>query len=147
MGMITHEDISKALNISNDRYEYLTSYMIQMIKDYHGDITDIIKEVPLNLKGKERRFTIFILGHSSYPNFSEQGDEEKEKFITSIIDVLKLNHERAKSIADDIANTILKDTKEGEEIPTIDIIKKIIDGSLSDIEKDYALFILGMMYT
>ena len=144
---ITYQDIAKALNIQGNRYEYIISYTIQMIKDYRGNVTDIIKEVPLNLKKNERYFSMFVLGNSAYPDFSEQDAGEKERFITNIIGAMKLNKERAESISEDIENTIIRDTKEGEDIPSIDMIKKIIDGNFKDSEKDYALFILGMTYS
>lgn len=80
---ITYEDIAKALNIQGNRYEYITSYMIQMIQDYRGDIVDIIKEVPLNLKRNERYFAMFILGNSSYPEFSGQDLKKRKVYHTN----------------------------------------------------------------
>lgn len=143
---MTYLDMSKALSISKDRYEHITSYIAQMIRDYRGDVVDIIKEIPLNLKGKERYFAMFLMGRSSYPSFSSVNDERKGEFIMRTIDALKISKEMAGLITSDIENKVLKDTKEYDNILIIDIMKKVIDGDLKDVEKDYMSFTLGLIH-
>lgn len=141
---ITYEDISKELNISKDRYEYIISYIIQMIRDYQGKAQDIVKEIPLNLKRKERYLAMFIIGHSSTPEFSEMDSENQEKFLKNIMDASRINREKAESITNDISKNILNDTE--EDIHVIDIMKKVADSDISEPEKDYLTFILGLIY-
>jgi len=151
---VTYADIAKELNIPRNRYDHIMSYVIQMITDYRANIADIIKEIPLNLKGKERYFTMFIMGHSSYPTFNEANDEEREKFIVGISDALKLSQERAGSITQDTEEAVIKEIEKQPEpskdeniVPTIDIIKQVIDSNFADKEKDYIVFVIGLIYT
>ena len=53
---VTYSDIAKELNIPRNRYDHIMSYVIQMITDYRANIADIIKEIPLNLKGERKIF-------------------------------------------------------------------------------------------
>ena len=139
-------DMSKAFDISKDRYEYIMSYIARMIRDYQGDVVDIVKEIPLNLKEKERYFAMFIIGRYASSPFSSVNDERKGEFITDIIGALKISQEMARLITSDIQNRIPKDTKENINISTIDIIKKVIDDDLKDVEKCYVAFVLGLIY-
>lgn len=139
-------DMSKALGISKDRYEYIMSYIARMTRDYQGDVVDIVKEIPLNLKEKERYFTMFIIGRYTSSPFSSVNDERKGEFITDIIEVLKISQEMARLITSDIQNRIPKNTKENINVSTIDIIKKVIDDDLKDVEKCYVAFVLGLIY-
>lgn len=86
----TINSILKGLSISNDRYIYIISYIQRMIKDYKGNPVDIIKEIPLNLKGNERYFAIFYVGNSFIPIFSEMDSNEKTDFVVNIANALKL---------------------------------------------------------
>lgn len=101
---VTFEDISKALNISKDRYEYIVSYVRQMIKDYRGNATDIIKEVRLNLRGNERYLTMYMTGNSSSSIFLRSTDEQKSDFISSITNTLKFDQESKVSVVQHIVN-------------------------------------------
>jgi hypothetical protein len=139
-------DMSKALGISKDRYEYIMSYIAQMTRDYQGDVADIVKEIPLNLKKKERYFAMFIIGRYASSSFSSVNDERKGEFITDIIEALKISQEMAGLITSDIQNRIPKNTKENINVSTIDIMKKVIDDDLKDIEKCYVAFVLGLIY-
>jgi hypothetical protein len=139
-------DMSKALGISRDRYEYIMSYIARMTRDYKGDVVDIVKEIPLNLKGKEKYFAMFVIGRYSSSSFSSINDERKGEFITEIIDALKINQEMARLITSDIQNRIPKDAKENINVSTIDIMKKVIDGDLKDVEKSYVSSVLGLIY-
>lgn len=139
-------DMSKALGISKDRYEHVMSYIARMSRDYQGDILDIIKEIPLNLKGKERYFAMFIIGYSSSQPFSSINDERKEEFIVDIINTLKISQEMAGLVISDLKNRIPKEKTENANVLIIDIIKKVIDGDLKDVEKDYVSFVLGLIY-
>ena len=142
-----HEDISKALNISRNRYEYILLYVTQMLKDYQGDIADIVKEIPLNLKGKERYFAMHIMGYYSSSAFSRMNDKDKAGFIKNIMDALRISQEKAESITHQMANDTLEEMKK-DHIPTvIETIKKVIDSDFSEIEKDYLLFTYGLIYT
>lgn len=141
-----HAKILKALNIPDSRYEHIVSYVTQMIIDYQGNVDDILKEIPLNLKGNEKYFTIFIIGNSSSPSFSTINDEEREKFITSIANSLKISEERTIFLTDYVANTIIEDI-EKNRTPIIDIMKNIINGNFAEIEKDYIIFLLGLALT
>lgn len=141
-----HAKILKALNISDDRYEHIVSYVTQMIIDYRGNVDDILKEIPLNLKGNEKYFTMFIIGNSSSPSFSIINDEEREKFITSTANSLKISEERTISLTDYVANTIIEDI-EKNHTPIVDTIKIVINGNFTETEKDYIMFLLGLALT
>jgi hypothetical protein len=119
---------------------------MRMTKDYQGDVADIVKEIPLNLKGKERYFAMFMMGRSSYPQFSSRNDERRADFIMIIIGALKISKEMAGLITFDIENRMLKSKEGYEDISTIDIMKKVIAGDLKDVEKDYTSFALGLVY-
>ena len=135
--------ILKGLNISNESYRHIISYLRQMIYDYKGQPIDIIKEIPLNLKGNERYFALFYVGNSFSPLFSEMDDKEKTDFVLNITNALKFNKERVDITADYMSDTVRKQMK--ENIPTIEIIKGITDSKFTDIEKDYILFVFGMI--
>ena len=139
----TINSILKGLNISNDRYIYIISYIQRMIKDYKGQPVDIIKEIPLNLKGNERYFAIFYVGNSFTPIFSEMDSKEKADFVVNIANVLKFSDESVAIIAEYMSDTVRRQMK--ENIPTVEIIKGIINSKFTDIEKDYIIFIFGMI--
>lgn len=143
---VTYLDMSKALGISRDRYEHIRSYITQMTKDYQGNVVDIITEIPLNLKEKERYFAMFLVGRYYSPLFSIINNEQKGEFVMEIIDALKINQDTARSITFHIENRILQDTKEDSSISTIDIIKQVTYGDLEDVEKDYILLTIGLAY-
>ena len=134
--------ISRELNIPQDRLEYIMSYIMQMIEDYNGSVIDIIKEIPLNLKDKERYFAMFTVGNSFALSFYIMKEEDKEDFMTNIINVTKLNKERTDRIADYMMNKILKDF---DKNTPIDMIKIITNETFTDSEKDYILFTLGLV--
>jgi hypothetical protein len=139
----TINSILKGLNISNERYIYIISYIQQMIKDYKGQPIDMIKEIPLNLKGNERYFSIFYIGNSFSSLFSEMDDKEKTDFVVNISKALKLSDERVSTTADYMSDTIKIQMK--ENIPTLEIIKGIINSTFTDVEKDYIIFVFGMI--
>lgn len=143
--VIIHESILKGLNISRDRYKYIISYIMQMIKDYKGHPIDIIKEIALNLKEKERYFAMFTLGSSLSPLFNEMDDIEKEHFVTDIINALKFNEEKVAIITEYMSDTVEKQMR--ENATNTEVIKGIINSKFTDIEKDYIIFILGMVLT
>lgn len=142
----TYEDISKALNISRDRYKHIVLSITRMMKDYRENVADIVKEIPLNFKGKERYFAMFMMGRSSSSQFSIMNDERKADFIMSTIGALKISQDMAILIASDVDNMLLGDKEGYYDISTIDIMKKVIDGDLKDVEKDYMSFLLGLIY-
>jgi hypothetical protein len=144
--IVTYEDISKALDIPRDRYRHIVRYITQMLKDYKGAVVDIVKEIPLNLKGKERHFAMFTIGRFTSPSFSSIDDERQKEFITDIIDTLKISQEMAGLITSDIQNRIPKGKKGDINTSTTDIMKEVIDGDLKDVEKDYISFVLGLVY-
>ena len=139
----TINSILKGLNISNDRYIYIISYIQRMIKDYKGQPIDIIKEVPLNLKGNERYFAIFYVGNSFTPLFSEMDSKEQTDFVLNIANALKLSDESVNITAEYISDTVKKQME--ENVATVDIIKGIINSKFTDVEKDYLIFIFGMV--
>jgi hypothetical protein len=139
---VTFEDISKALNISKERYEHIVSYVYQMIKDYRGNAADIVKEIRLNLKGNERYLTIYMIGNSSSFTFLRSTDKQKSEFISSITNALKFDQEGTVSVAQHMIQIILEDID--NNVPTIDTIKKIINGNFMDTEKEYMLFSFGL---
>jgi len=143
----TYEDISKALGISRDRYVHIVRYVMQMLKDYQGIIVDFVKEIPLNLKGKERHFAIHIIGHSSSPVFSRMNDKEKAGFIRIITEALKISQEKAESIIYNMTSETMEEIRKGNIPTVIDTIKKVIDSSFTENEKDYLLFTFGLAYT
>lgn len=134
--------IIKELNISKDRYVHIISYIQQLLKDYRENPVDIIREIPLNLKGNEKYFAIFVVGRFFSPLFYKMNDKEKAEFVIDIADALKFSDESIASITDYmiiIKNEMLTN------VPTIDIIKKIIDSKFTDIEKNYLIFIYGLI--
>jgi hypothetical protein len=141
----TYENISKALDISRDRYEHIVRYVMRMLKDYQGDVIDIIKEIPLNLKGKERYFTMYMIGRSTYSAFSRMNDKQRAAFINSIMEILKIDQEKAESIIHHLSNEILENKKNNYVPTVVDMIKKIIDSDLTEKEKDYLLFSVGLV--
>ena len=108
---VIYENISKALDISRDRYEYIVRYVMRMLKDYQGDVIDIVKEIPLNLKGKERYFTMYMMGNSTSPAFSRMNDKQKAGFIKSIMEILKISQEKAESITNYMVNEEMENMK------------------------------------
>lgn len=141
----TYENISKALDISRDRYEYIVRYVMRMLKDYQGDVIDIIKEIPLNLKGKERYFTMYMMGHYTSSAFSRMNDKQRAAFINSIMEILKIDQEKAESIIHHLSNEMFENMKKNYVPTVVDMIKKIIDSDLTEKEKDYLLFSLGLV--
>ncbi len=143
--VIINESILKGLNISRDRYKYIISYIKQMIKDYKGHPTDIIKEIALNLKEKERYFAMFTVGSYLSPLFYEMNDIEKENFVTYIISTLKFNEEKVALITEYMSDTVRRQMQ--EHVTITEVIKGIIKSKFTDTEKDYIIFILGMVLT
>lgn len=139
----TINSILKELNISNDRYIYIIYYIQRMIKDYNGQPVDIIKEIPLNLKGNERYFAVFFVGNSFNPLFSEMDSTEKADFVLNMANALKLSDKMVEATADYMSDTVRKQMK--ENISTIEIIKGIINSKFTDVEKDYLTFVFGMI--
>ncbi len=135
--------ILKELNISNVRYIYIISYIQLMIKDYKGQPVDIIEEIPLNLKGNERYFAMFYVGNSFSPLFSEMDIKEKADFVVNVANALKLSNERVAATADYMSDIVREQMK--ENIPTVEIIKGIINSKFTDAEKDYIIFVFGMI--
>ncbi len=139
---VKFEDISKTLNISKDRYDYIVSYVYQMIKDYRGNVADIIKEIRLNLKGNERYLTMFMIGSTSSFTFLRSTDKRKSEFISEITNALKFDEEKALSVAKHMIEIIIEDID--NNVPTTDTIKKILNSDFVDIEKEYMLFSFGL---
>lgn len=142
---VTYENISKALDISRDRYKHIVRYIMNIMKDYQGDVVDIVKEIPLNLKGKEKYFAMYMMGSSSSPVFSKMKDMQKATFIKSIMEVLKIGQEEAESITNYMVNEDLENMKKNYVPTNIDMIKKIIDSDFTETEKNYLLFMLGLI--
>lgn len=138
----TINSILKELNISNERYIFIISYIQLMTRDYKGQPVDIIREISLNLKGNERYFTIFYVGNSFYPLFSEMDDKEKTDFIVNMARDLKISNERVITITDYMQDAVRKQME--ENISAVEIIKGMIDSKLTDVEKDYIIFVFGM---
>jgi len=134
----------KGLDITNDRYTYIRSYIQQMIRDYNGRPIDVIKEIPLNLKVNERYFAIFYVGNSFAPLFAKM-EESKEKadFVINMANGLKLSEEKISATADYMSDTIKKQMS--ENVTTIEIIKGIINSKFTSVEKDYIIFVFGMI--
>jgi len=140
-----NKDLSIALNIPEDRYGYIMSYIMQMIRDYNGSVVDIIKEIPLNLKGKERYFAMFTVGNSFASSFSAMNEDDKQEVITDILEATKVNKERTEKIADQMMEKVIKDID--KDITVIDTIKGVINDKLTDAEKDYVMFTFGLVST
>ncbi len=138
---IIYEYILKELNISRDRYTHILRYIQEMMRDYKGHPVDIMKEIPLNLKGNERYFAIFTLGRSFSQLFYEMDDKEKTDFAVNVANSLKFNDEKVANIAE-YMTTLKKDMR--KKTP-VDVIKMIINNKFTDIEKDYMLFIFGIV--
>lgn len=137
------ESTLKELKISKNRYIHIISYIKRMIKDYKGHPIDIIKEIPLNLKGNERYFAMFITGSYLSPLFYEMDDTEKTKFVTNVADALKFSDKQVAIIAEYLSDTIRKQLR--ENVATVEVIKKIINSQFTDAEKDYTIFIFGLV--
>lgn len=141
-----HSRMLETLNIPEDRYEHIVSYVTRMIIDYNGNVADILKEIPLNLKGNERYFAIFIIGNSSSPSFNELNDEEKENFMTNIADELKISEERYQFLMDFVSDIIRRNIGK-RHIPVVQVIKNIINIDFTDVEKDFIIYTLGVVLT
>lgn len=139
----TINSILEGLNISNDRYRYIVSYLQRTIKDYKGQLIDIIKEIPLNLKGNERYFAIFYASNSFTQPFYEMDDKERTHFVLNIANGLKLSDKSVEMTAEYISDTV--GVQMNENIPTIEILKGIINSKFTDIEKYYMIFIFGIV--
>jgi len=135
--------ILKGLNIPNDRYTYIMSYIQRMIRDYKGQPVDIIKEIPLNLKVNERYFAIFYVGNSFSPLFLEMDNKEKADFVINMANSLKLSEEKISATADYMSDTIRKQMN--ENVSAVEIIKGIINSKFTSAEKDYIIFVFGMI--
>jgi hypothetical protein len=70
-------------------------------------------------------------------------DKEKTDFVVNISKALKLSDERVSTTADYMSDTIKIQMK--ENIPTLEIIKGIINSTFTDVEKDYIMFVFGMV--
>ena len=143
--MIAKEDIEhilKGLNIPKDRYKHIIYYIQQVIRDYKENPIDIIREIPFNLKGNERYLAMFIVGRSFSPLFYKMDDKEKTDFIVNIANALKFSDERVAAIAE-YMTTVKKEMR--ENVPTVNVIKMIINSKFTDVEKDYIIFIFGLV--
>ena len=137
-----YKSILKELNISKDRYMHIIHYIQQMMIDYKLHPVDIMKEIPLNLKGNERYATMFIVGRSLSPLFYKMDDKEKTEFVVTIANALRFSEDRVAMIAEYM--TIIKE-KMRKNAP-VDVIKMIINSQFMDTEKDYMLFIFGIVW-
>lgn len=136
------ELIIKGLNISKDRYTYIISYIERAIKDYKGHPVYIMKEISLNLKGNERYFTMFIAGRSLSPIFYDTSYIERTNLVENLFYALNIDKGSFSIIADYVEN-IRKEKR--ENVPTVEVLKKIIHSNFTDTEKDYILFIFGLL--
>jgi hypothetical protein len=143
MNRETINSILKGLNISNERYMHIISYIQRMIRDYKGQPVDIIREIPLNLKVNERYFAIFYVGNSFSPLFLEMDSKEKADFVINMANALKLSEERIVATADYMSDTVRKQMS--ENVSTVEIIKGIINSKFTSVEKDYIIFVFGMI--
>lgn len=137
------ESILKGLNITKDRYKHIIYYIQHVVGDYKENPVDIIKEIPLNLKGNERYLAMFIVGRFFSPLFYKMDDKEKTDFIVNIANALKFSDERVALVAE-YMTTIKIETR--KNVSTIDIIKNIINSKFIDTEKDYIVFIFGLVW-
>lgn len=137
-----YKSILKELNISKDRYIHIIRYIQQMLRDYKLHPVDIMKEIPLNLKGNERYAAMFIVGRSLSPLFYKMDDKEKTEFVVTIANALKFSEDMVAAIAEYM--TIIK--KEMRKNAPVDVIKMIINNQFADTEKDYMLFIFGIVW-
>ena len=64
------------------------------------------------------------------------------EFITNTTNAMKLNKERATLSTDYITYIIIENIG---KVPTVDIIKNIVNSDFTDTEKDFILFILGII--
>lgn len=137
-----YKSILKELNISGDRYIHIIRYIQQMLRDYKLHPVDIMKEIPLNLKGNERYVSMFIVGRSLSPLFYKMDDKEKTDFIVNIANSLRFSDCRVAAIAEHM--TIIK--RDMRQNAPVDVIKTIINSQFADTEKDYMLFIFGIVW-
>lgn len=135
--------ILKGLDITNDRYTYIRSYIQRMIRDYNGRPIDVIKEIPLNLKVNERYFAIFYVGNSFASLFAKMDSKEKADFVINMANGLKLSEEKISATADYMSDTVRKQMS--ENVTTVEIIKGIINSKFTSVEKDYIMFVFGMI--
>ena len=137
-----YKSILKELNISGDRYIHIIRYIQQMLRDYKLHPVDIMKEIPLNLKGNERYVAVFIVGRSLSSLFYKMNDKEKTEFVVNIANALKFSEDRVAAIAEYM--TIIKERM--RKNAPVDVIKMIINNQFMDTEKDYMLFIFGIVW-
>ena len=133
--------ILKGLDIPNDTH--IISYVQRMERENKGQPVDMIKEIALNLKGNERYLAIFYTGLSFSPILAEMNDIETYDFMSYLEKALKLDEKRRFEISDYMIGTIRAQLR--HHIADIDIIKGIINSKFTDVEKDYLIFVFGMV--
>lgn len=137
------KELKMSLNITDEREKYIKSYIRRMIKDYKGHPIHIIKEIPLNLKGDERYFAMFLTGNYFAPLFNKMNEIERTEFMVIIADALKFDNESIQMMSEYMTDTVRIQIR--ENIPTSKMIKDVIDSKFNDKEKDYIIFTLGII--
>ena len=137
------KDMLERLHIPKDRYDRIMSYIDQMIIDYNGNPVDIIKEIKLNLKGNERYLGVYATGSFFHPLFKKMSEKEKSDFMDEIAKGLKLDNEKVSKIQTYLMENLPKYLD--ENLPNIQALQNIISSQFSDVEKDFIIFILGLV--
>lgn len=129
--------IQERMNVSNHRAQYIVDY-IKMVSKGPENFCDVLKEIPLNFKGNEKFFavyvvTLFIIHHSD--KFKK---EKQEIFLNDIWEkaakCLGLNMGKYLDI---LSIFIKKDAKK-------DVLSEIINGQFEENEKIFLLFLFNI---
>lgn len=136
---ILSHGIQNTLTISDSRKDYIIDY-IRMASKGPEDVCNMLKEIPLNFKGNERYFSIYILS-LFVAHYSDQFKKEKQN---NFLD--DMWHDAAKCFdldLDKLLNILSELLKKGDTLPDI------INGPFKENEKMVLLFLfyLSMLGT
>ncbi len=131
--------IQSSLNISESRREHIINY-IKMVSKGPEDICDTLKEIPLNFKGNEKYFAVYVVALFVIHHSDQFKKEKQDIFLDNMW------HSTAKCFDLDLDN--LLDIL--AELLKKNTLIEVINGPFKENEKIVLLFIfyismLGML--
>lgn len=122
--------IQDSLNISESRREHIISY-VKMISKGPEDVCNVLKEIPLNFKGNEKYFAIYIVTLFIIHHSDNLKKEKQDIFLDDIW------HSTTKCFGLDLDN--LLDILSG--LLKKDTLIEVINGPFTENEKIILLFL------
>ena len=126
--------IQNSLNISGSRRDHITNY-IRMTSKGPEDICDTLKEIPLNFKGDDKYFAIYIATLFVIHHSDRLKKEKRDIFLDDMW------HSAAKCFGLDLDN--LLDIL--SELIKKDTLNRVINGPFKENEKIVLLFFFYLM--